>query len=203
MSKNAYPYPPDEFDQVDLNARPKEVHAARRGAWSRVWPFLLVIVLVPGITFLAVHFLADKLPGGSPASSPSPVTSSADQPDAPVSQTPVTSEPSEPEPVTPTEPAPSAEPTAAAADKSISVTVYNAGVTKGAAAAAADSLTAAGFTKAGWAYEPNPADPAASTVYYSTDAQLATANQVAATLSIAQIELNPQVAGGNIVVVVR
>jgi hypothetical protein len=205
VSKNAYPYPPDEFDQVDLNSRPKEVHAARRGAWSRVWPFLLVIVLVPSIAFVAVHFLADRLPGGDPADTPPAAGPSQDESIAPPSEQP--SEPAEPAESNTPEPPPTSEapppPPEPVVDKTVKVTVYNAGQTKGAAAAAAEQLTTAGFTQAASAYPPNPAEPAAATVYYSTEVQKDTAAEVARVLAITAVELNPQVAGGNVVGVVR
>ncbi|MDR1185930.1 MAG: LytR C-terminal domain-containing protein [Bifidobacteriaceae bacterium] len=202
MSKSAYPYPPDEFDQVDINSRPKEVHAARRGAWSRVWPFLLVIVLVPSVAFLAVHFLADRDPGSSSSPPPSITPSVDPTPDTP-SEPPVTDPtPDTPPPVSEEpEPPPSAE--VPVADKAAKVTVYNDGQTSGAAATAADALKTGGYANADKAFPPNPSNPQASTVYYSTDAQRVTADDVAAVLSITNVELNPQVAGGDIVVVVK
>ncbi|MDR1633941.1 MAG: LytR C-terminal domain-containing protein [Bifidobacteriaceae bacterium] len=206
MSKNAYPYPPDEFDQIDLNARPKEVHAAHRNAWSRVWPFLLVIVLVPSVAFLAVHFLADKLPGGAASGSPT-ASQSPGSGGTSASGAPATSEP----PLTPSEtaPPPTTAPTAATdiptpvIDKTIVVTVYNAGQTRGAAATAAEQLVGAGFANADKTFDISPKNPDLSTVYYSTDAQLDTANEVARVLGATAVELDPQVAGGNVVVVVK
>ncbi|MDR2454535.1 MAG: LytR C-terminal domain-containing protein [Bifidobacteriaceae bacterium] len=197
MAKNAYPYPPDEFDQVDLEARPKEVHAARRGPWSRVWPFLLVIVLIPAITFAAVYYFGDRLNSSTAPTSPPPTSASpADQP----AETPTPA--GEVTPETPAE-EPTPEPPAAVVDKSIKVTVYNAGETQGAAGTAAETLKTAGYANADKAFPPNPADPAASTVYYSVEDQALTASDVASTLGVAATELDAQVAGGNIVVVVR
>jgi hypothetical protein len=197
VAKNAYPYPPDEFDQVDLESRPKEVHAARRGPWSRVWPFLLVIVLIPAITFAVVYYFGDRLakPSGQVSSPP---TSS--QP----SQTPADDAASTPPPEE-TEPEPTTDPQtpAAVVDKALKVTVYNAGQTQGAAGTAADALKAAGYANADKAFPPNPADPAVSTVYYSVEDQALTASDIASALGVTATELNAQVAGGNIVVVVR
>ncbi|MDR2379221.1 MAG: LytR C-terminal domain-containing protein [Bifidobacteriaceae bacterium] len=208
MSKNAYPYPPDEFDQIDLNSRPKEVHAAHRTAWSRVWPLLLVIVLVPTVAFVAVHFLADRLPGSGGASTPPPTqetggTSAEPSLDQSPSELPPSPEESE-EPA-PTPPPTEVEPSVAAptVDKAVKVTVYNAGQTSGAAAAAAEKLVAGGFANADKAFPPNPSNPDQSTVYYSTDAQAETAKEVASVLSVSAVQLDPQVAGGNIVVVVK
>ncbi|MDR3107207.1 MAG: LytR C-terminal domain-containing protein [Bifidobacteriaceae bacterium] len=202
MSKNAYPYPPDEFDQVDLTSRPKEVHAARRGAWSRVWPFLLVIVLVPAVAFAAVHFLADKLPGGGAAG-----TVSTPPPEAVEESTPPPSvEPSDQTPPAESEPPASAEPTTPMVDRTIPVVVYNQGEPGGTAAKAADALTAAGFTAASSHNAPNPATPTDSRVYYPDESAKATADEVGAALTaaglkgasgsplaITTVELNPQV----------
>jgi hypothetical protein len=89
VSKSAYHYPPDEFDQVDLNSRPKEVHAARRSLWGRMWPFLLVIVLVPAVAFLAVHFLASgETDGGDTASDGASTAAATDTPTAADTETP-------------------------------------------------------------------------------------------------------------------
>ncbi|MCR6493415.1 hypothetical protein [Cellulomonas sp. P24] len=51
MSKARYPYPADEFDAVDAHAGPRGVHRRARSVWTRVWPFLLVIVLFPAIAW--------------------------------------------------------------------------------------------------------------------------------------------------------
>ncbi|MDR0946104.1 MAG: LytR C-terminal domain-containing protein [Bifidobacteriaceae bacterium] len=59
MSKNAYPFPPDEFDEIDPDLRPKEVHAARRSAWSRIWPFIVVIIVVPLLAFGVIKYLSN------------------------------------------------------------------------------------------------------------------------------------------------
>jgi outer membrane biosynthesis protein TonB len=206
VSKNAYPYPPDEFDQVDVNSRPKEVHAARRGMWNRVWPFLLVIVLVPAVAFLVVHFLADRLPGAGTASSPPPSTAgevSATPVEPPADNTDVPP-PTEPEVPPPTEPeAPPPDTPTETVDQSVTVTIHNNGPTRGAAATAAEQLKNAGFNNANFVTSLNDTTPASSTVYYSTDTQKAAADLIASTLSITAIELNPQVAGGNIVVVLK
>jgi ABC-type oligopeptide transport system substrate-binding subunit len=83
------------------------------------------------------------------------------------------------------------------------VTVYNAGLTKDAAKSAADKLTAQGFTSATREFPPNPTDPAQSTIYYSTEDQIRTADEIGRILDVGARELNPTVAAGNIVVVLR
>ena len=52
-----YPYPPDEFDAYDLRPTPVGVHRAPRSAWSRLWPFLLVIALCATVALVGVRIL--------------------------------------------------------------------------------------------------------------------------------------------------
>jgi hypothetical protein len=193
VAKNAYQYPPDEFDQVDLTARPKEVHAARRGPWSRVWPFLLVIVLIPAITFGLVYFFGDRLPSSTKESSPPPASTPTPS-EATTAAEPQTQTPAEPE--TP-------EPAVPVLDMATKVTVYNDGQPSGSAKTASETLTAAGYTAAGFAYPPNPASPSVTTVYYSTEDQAVTASDVSSKLGASATELNEQVAGGAIVVILK
>ncbi|MDR0366217.1 MAG: LytR C-terminal domain-containing protein [Bifidobacteriaceae bacterium] len=191
MSKNTYSYPPDEFDQVDMNSRPKEVHAASRGVWSHVWPFLLVIVLVPTVAFLAVHFLADNDPSAGPDPT-TPAPTGDQQPTEPVDEP--TDDPVPPEPTTPEPPPPTV-------DYAVVVTVYNGGGTEGAAGRAAEKLRGAGFAQAASKQQPNPAKPTAATIYYSSQDQIATAQEIA-TLLGAAVTLDAQVAQGGIVAVI-
>jgi cytoskeletal protein RodZ len=195
VAKNAYPYPPDEFDQIDISSRPKEVHAARRGAWSRIWPFLLVIILIPAVAFAVVFFFGDRLPGNSAQSPPAeqsdvPETEPADEPIA--SEDPPVDEPSDP---------PVEEPPTPVVDKAAKVTVYNNGETAGAAAAGVEKLTGAGYSAVELNKERNAQTVQASTVYYSTEEQAVTAQDVATTLGVTAVELNAQVGGGAIVVI--
>jgi cytoskeletal protein RodZ len=197
VAKNDYPYPPDEFDRVNMESRPKEVHAARRGPWSRVWPFLLVIVLIPAIAFAVVYFLGDRLPGRSNSSSPGTTTSQdtpADQPPA-AEETLDTPAPEEttPEPETPEAPA---------IDKTVTITVYNSGAGNEAALRTAQGLQAAGYANASSHGTPNPASPATTTVYYSAADQATTAADIAAILGGAPTQIDAAVAGGGIVVVI-
>jgi hypothetical protein len=211
VAKNDYPYPPDEFDRVDLGSRPKEVHAARRGPWSRAWPFLLVIVLIPAIAFAVVYFLGNRLPGGGSGSGPTGGAVQSSSPaasDQPTDAT-LTAEPTEP---TPTE-----EPTVAQVDKALKVTIYNDGLPDGTARRSAEDLKAAGYLDAASHDTPNPAAPALATVYYQLESQAATAQDIATTLQATRtelngealaVELNPEVVsadgtGASIVVIVK
>jgi cytoskeletal protein RodZ len=194
VAKNAYPYPPDEFDQVDLTSRPKEVHAARRGAWSRTWPFLLVIVLIPAIAFAVVLFLGNRLGEPSTKSPPpsGPTDTASDQPSDTQSEEP----PAEPSPE------PTEEEPAPVVDKAATVTVFNISGVNLCAADAVGELTTAGYTAAATKKEGEPATPAATTVYYSTEDQAATAQDIATTLGVAAPQLDATVGGGSIVVIV-
>ena len=60
MSKASYSYPPDEFDAPPDPDSPRGVHRAPRSAWSRWWPFVAVIVIVPLVAWAAVTYLAGK-----------------------------------------------------------------------------------------------------------------------------------------------
>jgi hypothetical protein len=83
------------------------------------------------------------------------------------------------------------------------VTVYNAGTTKGAAGTAAELLKTKGYANADKTFSAAPVTPNATTVYYSSAAQAATAQDVATALGVSTTEENAQVADGAIVVVVK
>ncbi|MCL2424431.1 MAG: hypothetical protein FWD11_11180, partial [Micrococcales bacterium] len=51
-----YPYDEDEFDAPVDPDGPHGVHRAPRSFWSKWWPFLAVIVVVPALTFAAVYW---------------------------------------------------------------------------------------------------------------------------------------------------
>jgi hypothetical protein len=158
---------------------------------------LLVIVLIPAIAFGVVYFLGDRFgTSAGPTNSPNSGSqeSSTPPPSDPPSEDPVISQEPEPDPTTEAPPA---------IDKTLKVTVYNAGETSGAAGVAADKLVTAGYASAAKAFPPNPANPAAATVYYATEAQAATAADIATVLGIATVEANPQIAATGIVVIVR
>jgi outer membrane biosynthesis protein TonB len=228
VSKSAYPYPPDEFDQVDLSSRPKEVHAARRSLWGRIWPFLLVIVLVPVVAFLAVHFLAGRGGGDGTATGGATASQSATAQTTPPAETstppadqstetvPPVETPTPDVPDTPTETATETEPVeptdtetsetpAPVADMTALVLVRNNGAPNGSAADAAETLQAAGWANASFDTVTPDTTPTTSTVYYSRADQEATAQQVASTIGVSGVELNETVAttapGGILVIV--
>jgi len=218
VSKTDYPYPEDEFDQVDLSTRPKEVHAARRSAWSRAWPFLLVVVLVPLVAFVAVKFLAnsanlsqDESPvvtsaPADPTNSPGTDASPA-QPTAPPTTEP-TAEPTDPVVVDPTadpNPDPVPQPPVVV-DFAMNITVYNdtsdsfTGTRQDLAARTVTKLAAAGFSQADRSQDNIQANRANSLIYYPSADAAATADAIAQALGITALIEDPQIATGGIVV---
>ena len=203
VSKRDYPYPPDEFDQIDPAERPKEVHAAKRSAWSRTWPFLLVVVLVPAAAIVAVKLLsAPSTPGSEVQNTVSPpaVTQPTDQPT--VQPTEPTTEPTD---QTPTEEPPTEEPPAVI-DFGINLTVMNdvsnafPGTRNQLAARTAARLITAGFTEATASTNHVQNERPTSHVYYGSPEDRATAEAVAEAVSIASVQEDAEVATEGIVV---
>ncbi len=198
MSKAAYPYPPDEFDAPPDPDSPRGVHRAPRSAWSRWWPYLLVVVLVPALAWGVVTFLAREgrlpdLPIGTAGPSEQSPSPSAGESGTAGATTPA------PAP-TPTDVAPT--PTEAAPALGTPVSVLNGAGVAGLAARTADKLTAAGFT----AVTPGNATgstPVASTVFYGSEDLRSTAELVARTVGVQAVQLSPADAGSGIVVVLR
>ncbi|BDO41045.1 LytR C-terminal domain-containing protein [Cellulomonas sp. NTE-D12] len=196
MSKAAYPYPADEFDAQPDAGAPRGVHRAPRSAWSRWWPFLLVIVLVPLLAWGAVTWMSNH--GGlpnlavpavteTPAESPSAAESGAATASAPASTAPSS--------------APASPPASSSGtvDKATPVKVLNASGLSGAAATAATKLTKAGFTSVTTGNSPSSTKQ--SVVYYATAAQQQTAALAASTLGISTVTLSAAQAGTGITVV--
>ena len=194
MSKADYPYPADEFDAPPDPAAPRGVHRAPRSAWSRWWPFLLVILLVPVLAWGAVTWMANH--GGLPNLAVPGVTetpadsatagatggASASAPATTPAQTPVSTTPA----------------TGGTVDKTVAVKVLNASGVSGAAAKAATKLTNAGFTSVSTG---NAAASKQSVVYYATAAQQPAAALAASTLGISTVTQSAAQAGTGITVV--
>lgn len=179
MSKADYPYADDEFDAPAGPDVPRGVHRAPRSAWSRWWPFLVVIIVVPAIAYGLVTYASRDNSPSTPASSS---TSKAPSGEA---STPAKS--TEPSDETSSESAESPEPTSEAptpeVDLTTGVTVYNAAGIKGLAASTVTTLEGAGFTNVtGTNF--SGTKPDVSTVYYASDDQKATADLVAETVGL-------------------
>lgn len=197
MSKAAYQYPPDEFDAPPDPDAPRGVHRAPRSAWSRWWPFLAVIVIVPLVAWGAVTLLAQR---GQLPDIPGVAGTSTEEATAP---------PSDPESTAPTDTTTSTEPpaqeTTAAApqpDLAVPVSVLNGAKINGLAKKISDQLAAAGFT-AVTAGNTSESTPAASTVFYGSDDLAATAQLVASTINVTAVVQSPSDAPSGITVVLR
>lgn len=193
MSKASYQYPPDEFDAPPDPDSPRGVHRAPRSAWSRWWPFLVVLVVVPVAAWGVVTYLADegRLPVGGGGQSTAPPTSEAPGP-TPTETAPETS------PTPTVEPTPEAPPP----NMAVAISVLNGARINGLAGRTAEKLTAAGFTSV----TPGNATsdtPAASTVFYGSEDLRATADLVAATVNVSEVVLSPVDAPQGITVILR
>ncbi len=172
-----YPYPPDEFDAAAAGG-PQGVHRRPRSAWSRAWPFLVVLVVLPALAYAAVTIASGNNPLTASTSSSSPSSSAS-------ASTPAGEETSATPTQTPTE-TPTPTPTAEV-DLARAVTVQNATNRSGLASGAKDTLEAAGFTDV-TSGNFEGTEPAASVVYYPAATDSATAAAVAAALGIAAVE---------------
>lgn len=203
MSKADYPYPDDEFDVVPPDG-PRGVHRAPRSAWSRWWPFLVVLLVVPVLAYGAVTYLSrtGDLPvvgGGAP-----PATQEDPAAEDPAAEDPAAEQPAAEEPAAEGEEpdaaaTPSAPPEAPSPVLSTPVEVLNGARVSGLAGRVADELRAAGFTSV----TPDNATsglPRQSTVYMASEDLRATAELVASTSGVPTIAVDPQRAGTGIVV---
>ncbi|MFI2753167.1 LytR C-terminal domain-containing protein [Cellulomonas sp. P22] len=211
MTKGRYPYPDDEFDAVDGSVGPRGVHRAPISRWSRLWPFLLVIVLFPALAFGVVTYVfnwdglgADSGAGSSQDASQGVDGSVDDESgDAAVDEgtdAGATEGTDEGAADAPAADAPAADVPAAAVDKALPVDVLNAAKVSGLAAKAGAKLTAAGFTNV----TPDNYTGAKTTtsgVYYATEDQQPTAAAAAAALGITTVELSTTKAADGITVV--
>lgn len=197
MSKG-YRYPEDEFDADPAQDAPIGVHRAPRTWWSRWWPFVAVLVLVPVVTVGAVLWYSSRggtLPGAGSGEQPvasAPATSeAAETPEETPGETPAAPDDGE-APATEDTP----EPTP---DLAADVRVLNAANVSGLAAGAAEQLEDAGFT-AVTTGNGTAGGSTASTVFYATPELAVTAQQVGTTLGITNVVESADVAGDGVVV---
>ncbi|WP_263120898.1 LytR C-terminal domain-containing protein [Cellulomonas fimi] len=204
MTKGNYPYPEDEFDAAPGSDTPIGVHRAPRTWWSRWWPFVAVIVLVPVVTVAAVLWASswDGLGNGGddqanveltddPAAT---ATDGAEDPAATEGTTEGDAATEEP-PATEEAPAPTA-------DLAQAIEVLNAANRNGLAADAADQLGTAGFTSV-TAGNGSASTADVTTVFYATPELQVTAQAVADALGITTVTESADVADGGIVVLLR
>lgn len=207
MTKGSDRYPEDEFDAEPAHDVPIGVHRAPRSWWSKWWPFVAVLVVVPALTVVFVLWASSwdgRLPGfggsdepvasapatSAPAGDPA-VTEGTGEDDG-TGEAPV-EEPATEEPPVVEEPAPPV------ADLTASVRVLNAANISGLAGGAQGDLEDAGFTDV-TAGNGNAGGSTATTVFYGSADLAATAQQVATTLGIANVVESADVAPDGVVV---
>lgn len=190
MSKADYPYPEDEFDAISPDA-PTGVHRAPRSAWSRWWPFVLVIVLVPVLAYGTVAYLSRSgdLPvaGGPTQGQEEPGGEEPPPDDAGEGEAP-------PEGEGEGEAPPETEQPPSTPQLDVPVVVLNGARVGGLAGRVAGELEGVGFidVKPDNATEPLPA---ISTVYIASADLQATGELVATTVGISAIVVDPAQAG--------
>lgn len=190
MTKASDRFPEDEFDAEPAPDAPIGVHRAPRSWWSRWWPFVAVVVLVPAVTVGLVAWASSwdgRLPGFGDSTEPAAAAPSEPETSAPADGAAGTEDPGTEEPPVETEapPAQEEEP-APTADLAADVRVLNASNRSGLAASAASDLEDAGFTSV-TPGNGNAGGLQQTTVFYGSADLAPTAQQVADALGIANV----------------
>jgi len=208
VTKGNYPYPEDEFDAEPGVDTPVGVHRAPRTWWSRWWPFVAVIVLVPAVTIGAVLWasswdgLGNKNDQANveltddPVDTPTDGAADAEQPGDPAATDGSTDGEQAPE-------APATEePPAATVDYAQAIDVLNAANRQGLAADVADRLGTAGFTSV-TAGNGSASIADVTTVFYASPELQPTAQAVADSLGITTVTESADNAGSGVTVLLR
>ncbi|NKX94201.1 LytR C-terminal domain-containing protein [Sanguibacter hominis ATCC BAA-789] len=191
-----YPYPADEFDEAPAGGQSAGIHRAPVSRWSRVWPFLAVVLIFAALaTGLYVWFTSQS--PSTPAPAPT-VTAQETTPEEPTTtEEPATTE----EPTTPdetttddattddatTDDAAGDDEPAQEPDRTITVRVLNATRTQGLAAGAVADVKALGYTDvSGDNYR--GAAVSSSQVWYKGAENAAAAKEIADKLGIASVD---------------
>lgn len=210
MTDNEHKYPADEFDNPPSG--PIGMHRGNRSLAVRIVPYLVTIVIAVLLGALAWAFFsgafnsrtdasvaqssstaAESSSSASAADAASSSSSDASSTDA--SSTDASSTESSADATASSDSSSSAEESpsessssSAAANTAAQIVVYNGSGVTGAAASNAQTLENNGYTNV---TATNPGDynslPSATTVWYRTDADLATAQDVAAKLGVSQV----------------
>ncbi|WP_158274505.1 LytR C-terminal domain-containing protein [Cellulomonas sp. WB94] len=199
MSKASYPYPPDEFDAADDHDGPRGVHRSPRTTWSKVWPFLVVLVVFPALAYGLVTWISNSDTGLGGAISGLGATGTTEPTDTATDAATGTATDTAPPADTATSEAPVAPP-AATPDLTSPVVVLNAANVSGLAASQTKKLEAGGFTKV-TASNGTGTGVKATTVFYATEDQKVTADAVAQLLGISTVELSTTRAKDGITIV--
>ena len=195
--------PRDEFD-VAGEDMPVGMHRPQPSKWKSVWPFLVILIVVPLLAWGASSLLTNR-----PTSSNTTVATSGQSEAQSAQSTPETTqsapaeqaESARSEPVTEPEstPAPANEPIV---DTNVKISVLNGTGRNGLAAQTAEELTAAGFAGAatgnatGWRTD-------VSTVYYQDPNLEASARAVAEAVGITNVQQSNNIGDSDIVVLLR
>ncbi len=215
MTDNEHKYPADEFDNPPSG--PIGMHRGNRSLAVRIVPYLVTIVIAVLLGALAWAFFSgafnsrtdtsmaqssstaaessSSASATDTASSSSSDASSTDASSADASSADASSTESSTDATASSDSSSSAEESpsessssSAAANTAAQIVVYNGSGVTGAAASNAQTLENSGYTNV---TATNPADynslPSATTVWYRTDADLATAQDVAAKLGVSQV----------------
>ena len=215
MTDNEHKYPADEFDNPPSG--PIGMHRGNRSLAVRIVPYLVTIVIAVLLGALAWAFFSgafnsrtdvsmaqssstaaessSSASATDTASSSSSDASSTDASSTDASSTDASSTESSTDATASSDSSSSAEESpsessssSAAANTAAQIVVYNGSGVTGAAASNAQTLENSGYTNV---TATNPADynslPSATTVWYRTDADLATAQDVAAKLGVSQV----------------
>ena len=210
MTDNEHKYPADEFDNPPSG--PIGMHRGNRSLAVRIVPYLVTIVIAVLLGALAWAFfsgafnsrtdasVAQSSSTAAESSSSASATdtassSSSDASSTNASSADASSTESSTDATASSDSSSSAEESpsessssSAAANTAAQIAVYNGSGVTGAAASNAQTLENNGYTNV---TATNPADynslPSATTVWYRTDADLATAQDVAAKLGVSQV----------------
>lgn len=200
-----YDYPPDEFDQPPAPGQSVGIHRAPQSKWSKVWPYLVVIIIFAALAYGLVTWFASQSPKSDTGSGPRPTAtqptdpteSSAEEstdasPTAPEEET--SAEPEETETTTEAEPEPTEEETTADLDLGVAIRVLNATNRGGLAASGVNRISNAGWANATAAnYTGNPVTTSA--VWFKSEENRAEAEKVGQDLGIADVSLQPSLVG--------
>lgn len=210
---SGYPYPNDEFDTELDDSHAMGIHHARRSTWSKVWPYLVVVLVCAALAVALVTWFTSQgrvnKPDAAapPASTTAPVTpapTTTSEPAEEPSTTETTTEPEEVETTTePEEDPTTTEPAAPELERSTAIRVLNATRTQGLAASRVSALKQAGWTNVvGENFPSGTNPPSATSVWYRTPDLADEAKQVAADLGISTVTLVESLRGELSVVLV-
>ena len=211
-----YEFPPDEYDAPAQPGQSVGIHRMRRSTWSRLWPYLVVVLICGLLAYGAVTWFASRTPhttqtpvagapsatSSAPSKAPSKkpkkdATTPADDATAPDEDatTPEDEATTPDEGVTtPEDETTEAEPTATELNRAVPIRVLNATRTQGLAASGVNKLKTIGWSSAVAA---NYTGGAINTtaVWYKGAEFAAEAAQIAADLGVGSPTLVPDLSG--------